>query len=412
MEDMVDYSKDLDWIISVDDHIIEPPGLWQDRASVADRDRVPRVTEQDGQSVWVYEDVAVRISGALAHAGRPPEEVSYKGLSYNTMPAALYSSQERVKDMDRDGVLASLCFPFFPRYAGQTFYEAKDKDLAHKCVTAYNDWILEEWSGAVPGRFLPLAILPLWDPKAAALEVERTVGLGAKAIAFSENPTKVGLPSIHSEDGYWEPVFQAVNDTGVPLAIHFGSSSEVPVTSADAPGLVSGTLSPISLAFCLTDWIWSGILPRMPRLKILMSEGGIGWIPYMIERCEHIVRDHVYRRRGAAKYDPSVVRNEGFAGTEDAKRFPMTPTELFRRHIYGCFIDDEYGCRHLEEIGLDNVLMETDYPHGDGTFPNSLENARRLIGNRPEEVQYKLMQGNARDLFGLDRQGYPLPSTT
>jgi hypothetical protein len=107
----------------------------------------------------------------------------------------------------------------------------------------------------------------------------------------------------------------------------------------------------------------------MPRLKILMSEGGIGWIPYMIERCEHIVRDHVYRRRGAAKYDPSVVQNERFAGTEDAKRFPMTPTELFRRHIYGCFIDDEYGCRHLEEIGLDNVLMETDYPHGDGTFP-------------------------------------------
>jgi predicted TIM-barrel fold metal-dependent hydrolase len=401
-------TTDPDWLISVDDHLFESPNLWLDRASAADRDRVPRVIEEDGKSYWVYDAKKVPIPGTLAHAGRPKAEVSADGMSYTTMRPEYYDSKARVADMNRDGVLASLCFPYFPRYCGQTFYEAADHDLALKCVVAYNDWVIDEWAGSVPGRFLPLVIVPLWDPTQAAKEIERTAGKGAKAVSFSEDPSKLGLPSIHDRTGYWDPVFRAANDAGLPLAIHFGSSSTTPQTSADAPRLVSGTLSPISLAYCFTDWIWSGLLPRFENLKILMSEGGIGWLPYMIERCENVIRDHARDGEGRLRDDFAVTRS--LTDDNPDARFDEPPAELFRKHIYGCFIDDEYGCRHLEEVGVDNVMIETDYPHGDGTYPDSRENARRLLDGHGDEVKAKVLQGNARKLFGLSYEDFPVPS--
>lgn len=393
-------ASDLDWLISVDDHLIEPPDVWRSQAASVDRDRVPHIEYADGTMFWAYEDRRVPVSGAIAQAGRPKDEISGAPVTYEQMRPGYYDPVARLEDMDRDGVLASLCFPFFPRFCGQTFYEATDRDLAQWCVTAYNDWIIDGWSASAPGRYLPLIILPLWDPNAAAKEIERCAAKGAKAIAFSENPSKLGLPSIHDADRFWHPVFAAANETGLPLAIHFGSSSSVPETSPDAPGLVSGTLSPISLAYCMTDWMWSGLLWEYDNLKLLMSEGGIGWIPYMVERMENIIRHHPQHEKGDYKFNLATGKGEptGRGGIV----FKQSPTEMFNGHIFGCFIDDVYGCRHLEEIGVDNVLIETDYPHGDSSFPNSIENARTQLADYSDDVKYKIMQGNARALFRLD----------
>ncbi len=299
--------------------------------------------------------------------------------------------------MDADGVLASLCFPTIPRYCGQTFLEANDRELALSCLRAYNDWMVEDWAGGAPGRFIPLVIAPLWDPVLASDEVRRCAAMGAKAVAFSENPAKLGLPSIHDRGGYWHPFLDAVNETGLPLCIHFGSSSMVPNTSDDAPIYVSSLLSPVNLIYATADWLFSHQLERYPNLKICLSEGGIGWMPYILERADYII-DHMPWARRYEPYD--------YSGTEYDNLGPeQSPAELFREHIFGCFIDDKIGIKNLDAIGIDNVMIETDYPHGDGTFPNSRANAHRLLGHLDDESRYKIMQGNARRVFGLPENG-------
>jgi predicted TIM-barrel fold metal-dependent hydrolase len=380
-------------IISVDDHVIEPPNLWVDRAGRVDRDRVPHVIEQDGASIWEYEDVRIPIPGLFVQAGRPEAEIVPELMSYQKMRPGYFEPKARAADMDIDGVLASLCFPTIPRYCGQTFLEARDRDLALSCLRAYNDWMVEDWAGGAPGRFIPLAIVPLWDPVLAAEEVRRCAAMGAKAVSFSENPAKLGLPSIHDPGGHWHPFLQAVNETRLPLCIHFGSSSMVPNTSDDAPIYVSAMLSPVNLIYATADWLFSRQLERYPNLKICLSEGGIGWIPYILERADYVI-EHMPWARRYEPYDYSGARHDNL-GPE------QSPVELFRDHIFGCFIDDEIGIKNLDAIGIDNVMIETDYPHGDGTFPNSRANARRLLSHLDEESRYKIMQGNARRVFNL-----------
>ena len=221
----------LKWMISVDDHVIEPPGLWRDRIATKDRDRAPRVIREDGIDYWAFEAVRTPIPGTIVTAGQSRDVTSPLPVNYEDMDPAVYDLEARIEAMDRDGVLASLCFPFFPRFAGQTFSEASDREFAYQCLKIYNDWIIDEWCGGVPGRMIPLIIIPLYDPMLAAAEIERSAAKGAKAISFSENPTKLGYPSIHDLDGYWNPVLQAANDTKMPLCVHFGSSSSMPTTS-------------------------------------------------------------------------------------------------------------------------------------------------------------------------------------
>jgi predicted TIM-barrel fold metal-dependent hydrolase len=375
-------------IISVDDHVIEPPHVWLDRVPRRDRDRAPRVVGQDGADWWVYEDARTPVPLTVVQAGYDRKEIAPRLMTYDEMRPEFYDPVARSADMDRDGVLASLCFPFFPRYCGQTFYEASDREFSLLCLRAYNDWMIDEWCGRAPGRFIPLIIIPLWDPQLAAIEIERCAGKGAKAIAFSENPAKLGLPSLHDKADYWDPVLSAANATSMPLCIHFGSSSMVPNTSDDSPRFVPALLSPLNLAYCAADWLFYRNLSRYPDLKVCLSEGGIGWIPYILERAEYIVRSMDW-----------AFKLEASSGGMEPLDEP--PTEIFRRHIYGCFIDDSFGTRNLESIGSDNVMMETDYPHGDGSFPDSVANAHRLLDGHSDEVKYKVMQGNAQRVFGL-----------
>ncbi|HMJ75119.1 MAG TPA: amidohydrolase family protein, partial [Iamia sp.] len=233
---------------------------------------------------------------------------------------------------------------------------------------------------------------------------------GPKAISFSENPTKLGYPSIHDLDGYWHPVLQAANDARLPLCIHFGSSSSMPTTSPDAPLLVWATLAPVNLMFALTDWLFAGLLPKYPDLKICLSEGGIGWIPYMLERSDWEARDMRWASKGNFKYDMAKAGSIPELRPEYARQFDEPPSELFKKHVYGCFIDDAFGSRHIEEVGVDNVMIETDFPHGDTTFPNSIANAHERLAGKSDELKLKVMQDNAIRVF--DFEPAPIPTTT
>jgi predicted TIM-barrel fold metal-dependent hydrolase len=331
---------------------------------------------------WFYEDLRRPLTRLDTAVGFSRDEVILAGITYDEMRQGSYKLKERLEDMDTAGIEASLCFPTFPRFCGQTFYEAKDKELAMLCVRAYNDWMVEEWCGESGGRMLPLCIVPLWDPVAAAAEVRRNAARGVHAVCFSEIPTNLGLPSIHDKDGYWKPFFAACNETATTINMHIGSGSKMPSTSPDAPAAVGSTLTFANCCFSMVDWLMSGVFTEFPNLKIAYSEGQIGWIPYILERANVVWEE-----------------NRGWGGIADKVLVP--PSQLFKEHVYGCYFDDPHGLRSLEEIGVDNVTFECDYPHSDSTWPHTAKIAAEQTRELSDEVVYKLMRGNAIKMLSI-----------
>jgi predicted TIM-barrel fold metal-dependent hydrolase len=389
-------------IVSVDDHVIEPANVWQDRLPEKYRDVGPRVIQErgnmsfvggnfsyepdpDGQlgDWWVYEDKRVPQTRLSAAAGFDRDEVKVVGITYDEMRPGCYDPKARLGDMDVNHVEASLCFPSFPRFCGQTFMEAKDRELAELCVRAYNDWMVDEWCGSSGGRLIPLCIIPLWDAELAAAEVRRNADRGVRAVCFSEIPPYLGLPSVHDADGYWDPFVRACEETGTVINMHIGSSSKMPSTSADAPAAVGSTLTFNNAMASMSDWLFSGLLVKFPSVKIAYSEGQIGWIPYILERADKVWED-----------------NRGWGGVAD--KVPEPPSTYYYRQMYGCFFDDEVGLELLDRVGVSNVTFETDYPHSDSTWPHTKEVAQKLMGHLPDDVIRKLVRGNAIEMLGLD----------
>ena len=391
-------------MISVDDHVVEPPDVWTSRVPAKFRDACPQPADEDGTIVWRFagkQKPIAELGGRLFAEGSGKRDLVDFPERYEDLRPGCFEPVARVADLDAAGIESSLCFPSFPRFCGQEFTEIADRDLGLACVQAYNDWMIDEGCGTVPGRLIPLIILPLWDAGLATAEVERCAAKGARAVAFSENPAALGLPSVHDRGRYWDPVFAACAEAGMPVCTHIGSSSRLPYTSDDAPPLVVATLPSFLAASSLADWLYSGLFVRYPRLKLCLSEGGIGWIPAIVERA-----DYVFER-----YAPRLKTGTGFGltgmGSVDAGEFndgsvDVRPSELFRDHVYGCFIDDRHGAASIEEIGVDNVMVECDYPHGDSSWPHTGQLIRDQIAHLSTEDRDKVLAGNARRVFELD----------
>ena len=388
---------DLNWITSVDDHIIEPPTLWTDRLPKKYHDVCPRVeTDDNGQEWWVYEDTRSMTGGLGATAGRTPEEITPDGFNYTEMRDGCYDAAARLRDMDEAGVLASLNFPSVPRFCGQLFWEAKDKDLAKLCVEAYNDWMVDDWCATDPGRFIPLAIIPLWDPVMAAAELARVYDKGVRSFCFSENFQPLGIPTIHT--GHWDPVLAFANEARMPLSIHIGSSSTFHRISDDSPFMANFSLGFIRPAGCLTDWLFSGLLQKFPNIEIALSEGSIGWIPWVLERSQQVweTQRH-WVARGSSLGNVGPVQDFETRIDHDA----IDVYGDYRKHFFGCLIDDATGLAMLDVVGEDNVMIECDYPHSDSTWPHTLKLTQERLeaAGLSDEVKYKIMRGNAERLY-------------
>jgi predicted TIM-barrel fold metal-dependent hydrolase len=395
--------QDLPKIVSVDDHVIEPPNVWQDRLPAKFKEVGPRVerhpvadmsfvggkfsyamgTEGPLADWWLFEDKAIPHTRLSAAVGVPREEVTVTPITYDDMRTGCYEQKARLEDMDVNWTDAQMCFPTMPRFCGQTFTEMADKELGLLCVQAYNDWQVEEWCAGTDGRLVPLMIVPLWDPAGAAAEVRRMAARGVTATCFSEIPAFLGLPSIHS--GEWDPFFAACNETGVVVNMHIGSSSKMPSTSPDAPPLVGSTMTFTNCMMSIVDFLMSGVLVRFPNVKLAYAEGQLGWIPYILERADKVWHD-----------------NRGWGGVGDS--VPEPPSTYYYRQIFACFFDDEFGLTEgaLAKIGERNILFETDYPHSDSTWPHTKEVATKLMGHLPDETVRRLVRGNAIELYQLD----------
>jgi predicted TIM-barrel fold metal-dependent hydrolase len=397
--------SNLDWMVSVDDHVLEPAGVWQSRVPAKHRAAAPRLEQTDSGEFWVYEDRLVPTGGLAACAGKPKDtHFTPNAISYADMLPGCYDVKARVDDMDMGGILASLCFPSFPRFCGQIFHEAKDKELALLCVQAYNDWMVDEWCAAAPGRFIPLVIIPLWDPVAAAAELERNAARGVTAFAFSENPEPLGLPTIHDTGRYWDPVLRAAEETGMVVCMHVGSSSQLPAVCHDAPPMANIAFGAVRTAGTMLSWIFGDAFEKYPKLKIVLSEGNIGWMAYFLERAEQCLdKQRHWLARGVQIHGYDTKYDQGTAADVSS----IDVRAVFRDHIYGCFLQDYTGMDVLHRIGEDNVMCESDYPHADTTWPNSVKVARDCMHGLPESTQLKLLRSNAEKLFRFTPAPFP-----
>ncbi len=372
-------------MISADDHLMEPPHTFEDRLPQRFAEAAPRVVEtEEGHQVWVFEDAPYFQVGFMCVAGRAREDQRVEPARFDEMRPGCFDPKHRIKDMDINGVWASLNYPSgVTGFGGTLFSEARDPELGLACVQAWNDWVYEEWHQPYPARIIPLGITFLADPEKGAAEIRRNARRGFKAVTLPEQPHKQNLPTVF--DAWWEPIVRACAETGTVLSLHVGSSGFGSLP-AGAPMIELGAtkLGPMAIETC-AEWLWSGWPARYPDLKIAIAESGIGWVAMLCDRLDNI-----------------MARSGYGAGWPDKRN---SPSDVLRRNFYFCMIDDPSTISTLDKIGVDHVVAESDYPHGDGTWPDTQRVMERLLGGLPVEWIQKITHRNAAKLYR-----HPLPA--
>jgi predicted TIM-barrel fold metal-dependent hydrolase len=370
-------------LVSIDDHVIEPADMFERHVPAKYRDQAPKIiTTADGIEQWEFQGTVAGSMGLNAVVTWPKEEWGLDPIGFAEMRPGAYDIHERVRDMNRNGILASMCFPTFVGFSAGVFEAAADKDLALVMLQAYNDWHIDEWAASYPGRFIPLAIAPVWDPQAMAAEMRRVAAKGCKAVSMPELPHIMGLPSYH-DLGFWAPFFEAVSELGIVMCLHIGQGFGAIKSAPDAPIDNMIILATQVSAFAAQDLLWGPAMRTYPDLKIAWSEAGIGWIPFYLDRIDR-------------HYENQTWLDNDFGG--------KLPSEVFREHFLACYISDPSGLMMRHQIGIDTIAWECDYPHTDTTWPRSPESAwsEFQAAQCTESEIHKITWENATRFFGWD----------
>ncbi len=338
-------------ILSIDDHIVEPPDLFRGHLPASYLDRAPTLKrDEHGHDSWWFEGKNVATVGLNATVSWPKDEWTMEPTSIAEMRPGTYLVDERVRDMDRNGILASMCFPSMAGFSGRRFQEAQDLDLALVMLKAYNDWHVDEWCAAHPERFIPLMIGPTWDMDALVEEVRRMAAKGVRAISMPELPHVQGLPTFR--DHSWDPFWKVCVDEDVVVCLHIGLGMDAIDTGPEFEINSFMVLATQVTVLCVQDLIWGHAMRDFPGLKFAFSEGGIGWIPFLMDRLDR-------------HYENQRWTHTDFGG----KR----PSEVFREHSLACFISDPTSLKLYDDIGIDIIAFEVDYPHSDSVWPDAPE---------------------------------------
>jgi predicted TIM-barrel fold metal-dependent hydrolase len=372
-------------VISVDDHLVEPPSLgdyFADHVPARYRERVPRVVRHpDGTDAWAIEGREISTFGLNAVQGRRKETWGHDPRSFTEVRPGNYDVHERVRDMDVNGVLASMNFSSWPGLGGQFFVANTDTDYASAMIRAYNDWHIEEWCGSHPGRFIPIGLSGFaLGPDWMAAEIRRLAARGCHAISFHPETHRFGLPDLHGDE--WDPAWRACEETGTVMVFHFGGMPHfMPRAHVNQ---ISHSM-PFQTAIFAAELLWSPIFQKFPAVKIALAEGSIGWVPYFLERADDVLDRQEWS--GAREY---------FDGRK--------PSDVFREHTLFCFISDVTGLRTRHQIGVDQIAFEVDYPHSDSVWPRSPEILMEgfVEAGVPADEIHKITWQNACRWFGFD----------
>ncbi len=360
--------------VSGDDHMdlsYIPARLWTDRVSAKFREVAPRVEEIGGKRRWLCEGKPWDMGGygtmdnALLAGAIPRAGVKEEPEPWAFRPS---TPKYRLEDMDRDGIDAQVIYgPPLPM-------QFKDQELKSACLQAYNSW-MAEFCGEAPQRLVGIAILPMQDPQAAVAELERVAKLGLKGALFGV--FDAAKPVFHED---WEPLWATAAEAGVVLSFHLSGgvrNARFDASRGQIAALVSAL--PMQLDEPLCEIIFCGALERYPKLRFILAESGLGWVPYLLGRMDH---EHEKLFKNTVKLSAK-------------------PSELFRRHIWVSFEEDDVGLKLIPDIGEDNVIWASDYPHPDSTWPNSRKYVEEHMKGLSPAVIKKITCDNTVRLYNL-----------
>jgi predicted TIM-barrel fold metal-dependent hydrolase len=390
-------------VIDVDTHVSEPHDLWTSRVSSKWGDLVPHVIRLPGTGIdhWAIGDALLIPTGVAAMAG-------YDGMLPDHPPTldqahpASHDARARVKLLDEEGIFAQILYPNVGGFGSGRFLKLGQPELMLECVRAYNDFLVD-WTSVAPDRLIAVTALPFWDVRESVREIERCAARGHRGVLFGSRPECFGQPLL--ADPYWDPIWAAAQDAGMPISFHIGSQ-EIP-TVADMqkgqaqaasswPGMgIHCTLARTSVMLfmdnvqCIADVTLGGVCHRFPRLDFVSVESGAGWVPFALEAL-----DWQWQNNGVRREHPE---------------YELLPSEYFRRQIYACFWFEEHGARGALERYPDSFLYETDFPHTTSMSPGPQSiaeeprvYAQRAWGDLPEATARKVFHDNAARIYRLD----------
>jgi predicted TIM-barrel fold metal-dependent hydrolase len=369
--------------ISADDHVQEHPEVWTQRMSKAKwGDRIPHVErEADGTERWLVDAKPVDLPGvALAGAAMPDR--AREAQRWEDVPRTAYVPGERLKAMDVDGVDYSVLYPAVAGRAGETFGRLADPELELACVQAYNDFLIEEWAAASP-RFIPQCIVPLAPIDAAVKEIKRAAAKGHRGVVFPSVPMMLReVP--HINEAVYDPIWATCQALELPLCFHSGASRDFqfPPYEGFTPEIAAALEAitrPVSTVLVVANFLYSKILDRFPRLKVVFAETSLAWGAYELELADH-------------QFERQRLQKEGY---------DVSPSELFKRqcHLVGWF--DSTGLKTRYHIGLENLLWSTNFPQATSTWPESQRAIDRCFAGIPDEERRQVLVGNTAKLYKL-----------
>ncbi|MGH7846055.1 MAG: amidohydrolase family protein [Candidatus Binatia bacterium] len=369
-------------LISVDDHIQEPPNLWTGRLSKSRwGDRIPHLERaSDGTERWVS-DGQVFLDGRAARAGALMPDRNREPVTWDEVPPAAYRPSERLKAMDAAGIDYSVLYPTVAGLAGETFGRFQDPDLELACVQAYNDWVIEEWASA-SDRFIPQCIVPIWPADTAAREIERAVAKGHRGVIFPSLPMHLrAVPHVSGPE--YDPVWEICEKLNVPVCLHAGASAELQYApfSGLKPALaeaLDAVTRPVSSVFVISLYSFSRVLLRHPRLQVVLAESALSWGILYMEWA-----DHQFEHDGLAR--------EGYE---------LKPSEMFHRQC--CFTSwfDEVA-PFVQYVGADHILWSTNFPLATSTWPRTGETISHCFQGVATQAREKVLWRNAASLYRL-----------
>jgi predicted TIM-barrel fold metal-dependent hydrolase len=369
-------------LISVDDHVQEPPTLWTERLSKQKwGDRIPHLEEApDGSQHWVV-DGQVLLDGRIATVAATMADRNSEPTRWEQVPAAAYSPEERLKAMDADGVDYSVLYPTVAGHAGQAFGRITDPELELACVQAYNDWLIDEWA-AKSDRFIPQCIVPLWPAEAAVAEMRRAVGRGHKGIIYPGIPMHLReVPHINGPE--YDPIWSACEELNVPLCLHAGSSPRLQYAAREGlspalAGALDAATRPVSSVYLITHFSFSKTLIEHPKLRVVMGESALSWGMLYMEWADH-------------QFEHDGLPREGYE---------MKPSEMFKRQCFFTSWFDQVA-PYADFYGYDKVLWATNYPLATSTWPRTRDTVARCLEGVSEANREKVLVENAAALYGI-----------
>jgi predicted TIM-barrel fold metal-dependent hydrolase len=391
-------------IFDSDTHAIENPDVWTSRLPKSWGDQVMHLeldeTTQrenwyiDGQRVTQgWQNCFYGAQGDNIQARRNPPTMAQ-------VSPICYDAKARLEVMDAWRVGTAVLFPNASGFSLEPFVRIPNPEISAAHISAYNDYIIEEWAGVAPGRFVPMATVTYWDVPRAVKEIERIAGKGFGGIVTTGVPQEHGQPRMR--DHHWDPMWAAAQEAGLPFAFHVANADHTPYTLGNIAEIEPDDIrqTRVGTGICLDnaqqtiDLLLSGVLGRFPDLHFIISESGMGWVPFVLEACD-------------ARFRRQKISLPEFAG--------LLPSELFRRQIHINFFFERIHPWHIEQLGSDNLMFQTDIPHPTGFYYDDMvaieESVQHAVGLLDPATAEKILWGNAARLYepALAAQGVPTP---